>query len=433
MKNYTIVILLKIMNKRVFILLLFCTYVVNIKSQQATLFIGGIAHLGNGEKIENSIISIRDGKFDIVGDARKVKINKEAFDTIIKIYGQHVYPAFIAPNTTLGITEIDQVRASHDYNEVGEFNPNVRSLIAFNTDSKIIKTVRTNGVLITQATPRGGLISGSSSVMYLDGWNWEDAILRSDDGIHLNWPSSYRKHGWWGNPGGTTKNKKYNNSVSKIKSFFDRAKSYYNYNAEIDLKLEATKNLFNGKKTLYLHANYTKDIRESILYFKNIGVKKIVLIGGVEILNTIGIIKEYEIPVILKRIHSLPSSEDAAIDEYFTLPLKLQEQGVLFCLSYSGDMEAMGTRNLPFTAGTSVTYGLDIEHAISSISLNPAIILGIEEITGSIEKGKYANFFISNGDALDIITNNIQHAYIKGEKIDLSNHQKELFEKFKNH
>ena len=182
---------------------------INTSAQKASLFIGGIAHLGNGEVIKNSAISIKNGKFDLVADASLIRIDPSAFDTIYKIYGKHIYPSFIIPNTTMGITEIDAVRASRDFNETGEINPNIRSLIAYNTDSKLTKTIRTNGVLIAQVTPRGGLVSGQSSIMFLDGENWEDAALKADDGIHVNWPNSYYNTGWWAEPGETKENKKY--------------------------------------------------------------------------------------------------------------------------------------------------------------------------------------------------------------------------------
>jgi len=404
----------------------------NISAQKTTLIMGGIAHLGTGEKIENSLIVIRDGKFDLVADASLVRIDPSAFDTVIRAYGKHIYPAFIAPNTTLGITEIDAVRASKDYNEVGSYNPNVRSQIAYNTDSKIIKTVRTNGVLVTQTTPRGGVISGLSSVMYLDGWNWEDATLKADDGIHLNWPSSFNTSGWWAEPGKTSKNKNYDDRVKEIKNYFEIAKSYSQYDSKMDLELVSIQELFKGTRNLYIHANYAKDIRESVRFFKKIGINNIVIVGGRDALNAISILKENNISIILERVHSLPVNEDAAIDQFYKLPIQLSENNILFCLSYSGDMEAMGTRNLPFTAGTAVAYGLDMEKAIASISLNTAIILGIEKTTGSIEIGKNATFFISSGDALDMRTNNIELSFIKGIPVDLNNHQKELFEKYKN-
>ena len=420
------------MNKKIFLLILNLFLLGNISAQKTTLIMGGIAHLGTGEKIENSLIVIRDGKFDLVADASLVRIDPSAFDTVIRAYGKHIYPAFIAPNTTLGITEIDAVRASKDYNEVGSYNPNVRSQIAYNTDSKIIKTVRTNGVLITQSTPRGGVISGLSSVMYLDGWNWEDATLKADDGIHLNWPSSFNTSGWWAEPGKTSKNKNYDDRVKEIKNYFEIAKSYSQDDSKMDLELVSIKELFKGTRNLYIHANYAKDIRESVRFFKKIGINNIVIVGGRDALNAISILKENNISIILERVHSLPVNEDAAIDQFYRLPSQLSENNILFCLAYNGDMEAMGTRNLPFAAGTAVAYGLDMEKAIASISLNTAIILGIEKTTGSIEIGKNATFFISSGDALDMRTNNVEQAFIKGNSIDLNNHQKELFEKYKN-
>ena len=420
------------MNKKILLLILNLCLLWNISAQKTTLIMGGVAHLGTGEKIENSLIVVKDGKFDLVADASVVRIDPSAFDTVIRAYGKHIYPAFISPNTTLGITEIDRVKATKDYNEVGSYNPNVRSQIAYNTDSKIIKTVRTNGVLITQATPRGGVISGLSSVMYLDGWNWEDATLKANDGIHLNWPSSFNTSGWWAEPGPTSKNKNYDDRVKEIKHYFEIAKSYSQDDSKMDLELVAIKGLFEGTKNLYVHANYAKDIRESVRFFKKIGINNIVIVGGRDALNAVSILKENNISVILERVHSLPVNEDAAIDQFYKLPSQLSDNNILFCLSYSGDMEAMGTRNLPFTAGTAVAYGLDMEKAISSISLNTAIILGIEKTTGSIEIGKNATFFISSGDALDMRTNNIELAFIKGIPRDLNNHQKELFEKYKN-
>ena len=419
------------MNKKIFLLILNLCLLWNISAQKTTLIMGGVAHLGTGEKIENSLIVVRDGKFDLVADASVVRIDPSAFDTIIRAYGKHIYPAFISPNTTLGITEIDRVKATKDYNEVGSYNPNVRSQIAYNTDSKIIKTVRTNGVLITQATPRGGVISGLSSVMYLDGWNWEDATLKANDGIHLNWPSSFNTSGWWAEPGPTSKNKNYDDRVKEIKNYFEIAKSYSQDDSKMDLELVAIKGLFEGTKNLYVHANYAKDIRESVRFFKKIGINNIVIVGGRDALNAVSILKENNISVILERVHSLPVNEDAAIDQFYKLPSQLSDNNILFCLAYNGDMEAMGTRNLPFTAGTAVAYGLDMEKAIASISLNTAIILGIEKTTGSIEKGKNATFFISSGDAMDMRTNNVEQAFIKGNAVDLNNHQKELFEKYK--
>ena len=203
MKNYTTVIA-KMMNKKTTIIIALISSM-QLSGQKPTLFIGATAHIGNGKVIENSAVSVKENKFDLVADLSVIRIDPNAFDTIYKVYGKHIYPSFILPNTTLGITEIDAVRATHDYRETGNINPNIRSLIAYNTDSKLTKTVRSNGVLVAQVTPRGGLVSGQSSIMYLAGDNWEDAALKADDGIHINWPNSYYNTGWWAEPGMTKK------------------------------------------------------------------------------------------------------------------------------------------------------------------------------------------------------------------------------------
>jgi len=420
------------MNKKYLHLLLALLIIGIAQAQKPTLFMGATAHLGNGTKIENSAISMLNGKIEMVADATRIRIDPSAFDTIYRVYNKHLYPGFIVPNTTLGITEIDAVRASNDYRETGTINPNVRSLIAYNTDSKIAKTVRSNGVLIAQVTPRGGIISGQSSVMHLDGWNWEDAVLRADDGMHLNWPSTFHQSGWWAEPGKTKENKKYNNRITELRHFFRKASSYANSSNLIDLRMESMRGLFNGEKTLYIHANNAKDILDAIDFANNFEIPKIVIVGAEDALKIVNELKENNISLILNRVHRLPSKVDGPVDDPFTQAAKLQEAGILFCLSYAGDMEAMGARNLPFSAGTAVAHGLNYEKAISSITLNTAQILGVDEYCGSIEKGKDATFFISSGDALDMRTNNVEKAYIKGIEIDLNNHQKELFNKYKN-
>ena len=404
---------------------------INTMAQKPILFIGGIAHIGNGEVIENSAISIKEGSFDIVADANLIRIDPTAFDTIIKLYGKHIYPSFIVPNTTLGITEIDAVRASRDFNEIGGVNPNIRSLIAYNSDSKITKTIRTNGVLIAQVTPRGGLVSGQSSIMFLEGNNWEDAALKVDDGIHVNWPNSYYTTGWWAEPGETKENKKYSKKIYELNRLFSKAKSYYSSSEIIDLKMESMRGLFNGSKNLYIHANSANEIRDAIEFFENFKVNNLVIVGGEDALKVSNILVEKNIPVILNRVHRLPKSQDSPVDEPYIQAKKLQDKGILFCLSYEGDMEAMGARNIAFTAGTTIAYGLKYEKAVQSITLNTAKILGIDHLVGSIQSNKNATFFISSGDALDMRSNNVEKAYINGKEINLNNHQKELFNKYK--
>jgi imidazolonepropionase-like amidohydrolase len=389
------------------------------------MLLNGIAHIGNGEIIKNSAIAFENGKLTMVDDATRIKIDFTYYDTIIDIRNQHVYPGIIAPNSTLGLTEINQVKATRDFDEVGQFTPHVRSIIAYNSESKITTTVRSNGVLMAQITPRGGSISGTSSIVHLDAWNWEDAIYKEDDGVHINWPRIFS---------GKNKErvKKSSKATLKLNTFFTNAKAYSKVTThnEKNLRFEAMRGIFNGNKTLYIHANFIKEITEAINFSKKYDIKKMVLVGGYDSWMVSDMLKENKIAVMLKRVHSLPQRQEDDVYLPYKLPKILHDAGVLFCLDNSGGMEAMNTRNLPFYAGTAAAYGMNKENALSLITLNTAKILGLEKTIGSIEEGKDATLFISTGDALDIKSNDVTMAYIQGRLIDIDNHQKKLYKKF---
>jgi len=392
---------------------------------KSVLLMGGIAHLGNGAVIENAAIGFKDGKLTLVADARVIKLQANAFDTTINIHGKHIYPGIIAPNSTLGLVEIDAVRASDDQSEAGNYTPHVRSLIAYNTESRITTTVRSNGVLMAQITPRGNVVSGTSSIVQFDAWNWEDAAYKKDDGIHLNWHRMY-------SPWNGKANEKYTEQVNELKTFFADALAYSkvkNY-AEKNLRFESMRGLFNGTQTLFVHTNYVKEITDAVNFAKAYDIKKLVIVGGYDAWMVADMLKDNKVAVVLRRVHELPAREDDDVYLPFKLPKKLMDAGVLFCLENSGDMETMGTRNLPFYAGTATAYGLNKEQALQLITLNTAKILGIDSMCGSLEPGKDATFFISTGDALDISTNNVEHAFIQGREIDVDNHQKRMFKKY---
>ncbi len=399
--------------------------------QRQIVLLNGTAHIGNGTVIEKSAIGFENGELLFVSDAKDY--TRQLGDEVIDITGKQVYPGFIAPSTTLGLVEIEAARATRDFEDVGYINPHVRSEISYNTDSKIIPTIRTNGVLLAQVAPRGGLISGTSSVFTLDGWNWEDAVYKTDDGIFVNWPARYSAGGWWGEPEPMKKNEEYEKRIVALQKFFADAKAYsQNGQSELDIRMEAMKGIFSGEKRLFINATLAKDIIEAVYFAKKFAVPHLVIVGAKDASLVTDVLKNNNVAVVLDRVHDLPSSPDSDIDLPFKTPKILQDAGVLYCLSYMGGMETAGMRNLPFTAGTAVAYGLTKEQALSAITLNTAKILGIDATAGTLEGGKDATLFVSSGDALDMRTNNVEMAFINGKKLDLDNHQKQLYRKFRN-
>lgn len=399
---------------------------------KSVLIMNGTAHIGNGEVINNSVIGFSSGRITLVADAQTVRIDMTKFDTIINASGMHVYPGFIATNSTIGLHENDAVRAQDDVAEIGTFKPSVRSAIAYNTDSEIIPTVRSNGVLVGQIVPRGGTISGTSSVMQFDAWNWEDALIREDDGIHLNWPEVVHRHREKGKVS-VERVKTYDQQRREIEIFFREAAAYSKSPKAglTEMRYEAMRGLFNGSKTLYVHADHIQAIREAVAFKKELEIPRMVIVGGYDIVYAVDQLVAADIAVMFRRIHSLPQYDEDDVNLPFKLPAKLHQAGVSFCFQNSGDMERMGLRNLPFHAGTAVAHGLPYEEAVRALTLTPAKILGVADRLGSLEVGKDATLFISSGDALDMRTNNLQAAFINGRKISLRSKQTDLYEKYK--
>lgn len=404
---------------------------------KSVLIMNAKAHIGNGQVIENSAIGIKNGKISMIADARIIKIAANSYDTIINASGKHVYPGFISPNSTLGLVEIDAVDASDDMAEIGEFNPHIRSLIAYNAESQVVESVRPNGILIAQITPRGGRISGTSSIVQLDAWNWKDAVIKEDDGIHIKWPLTFRRAGFRGENRILEPNKEYSKQIEELTAFFNNSKTYLKgKQATKNVAFEAMNGLFDGKKTVYIHTNEEKSIIDAVQFAKSQGITKMVIVEGYEAYKVADLLRENNIPVLLRRVHDLPIMANDDVDLPYKLAKLLTDKGVLVGLENSGDMERMNTRNLPFYAGTTVAYGLSKEQALSLITLNTAKILGIDKTCGSLEEGKDATLFISEGDALDMRTNQLTHAFIQGRKISLETYQTSLFkrysEKYKN-
>jgi imidazolonepropionase-like amidohydrolase len=395
-----------------------------------TVITHATVHVGNGTTLTDASIAFENGKIIGVGN---VAIPTGA--KVIDGTGKQVYPGLILPTSDLGLREISSgVRGSNDFAEIGENNANIRSIVAYNTDSKIIGVLRENGILLAGVAPQGELIEGQSSVVQLDAWNYEDAAYKMDNGLYINMPSLMSRRGgrmafMRPGPGGDPV-KAAMEKIETIKTFFTDAKAYYQEktHAANNLKLEAVRGLFDGKQKLFVRANEVKQMLLAMDLAKSFGFK-LVIVGGTEAYQIADLLAENNVPVILDRQHALPSMEDDDVDQPYKTPATLQKAGVLFCLNDTHDQSRF--RNLAFNAGTAATYGLTKEQALSAVTLNAAKILGIDDKTGTIETGKDANLLIVNGDLLDMKSSVIGQAFIQGRNVSLDNKGKQLYERYK--
>tara|TARA_Y100000741_G_scaffold7572_1_gene6383 strand:- start:189 stop:1493 length:1305 start_codon:yes stop_codon:yes gene_type:complete len=398
------------------------------------LIYNAFIHIGDGNTIQNGFVSFNNGKITDVSSEDLV-LESDTYKNFLKINanGSHLYPGLILPNSKVGLEDISAVRATVDHTEVGELNSNIRSLIAFNTDSEVISTFRYNGILLSQVVPDGSFVTGNSSIMMMEGWNWEDAAYKIDDGMHVKWPRKTYPPSRWSGQTSFRDNPNYKSSVDMINKFLIDSRSYFNLigdeNKDVNLKLEAMVDVFNGKKKIYLHVGSREQIIESVQIFKKHGINDLVLVGANDALYAIDFILENDLPVLLNNLHRVPSRNHEDVDLPYKLPYLLQKEGVLVGLTASGSLHSQ--RNLPFLAGTAAGYGLDKEEALKLITSNNAKILGIDNITGTIKVGKDANVIISKGDILDMKSSVIEYAFITGRMVNLDGKQQILYDRFK--
>ena len=406
-------------------------------AQKGTMYIkNATIHVGNGSVINNGVIQIKDGKIEKVGSDISVPADAKAIDA----KGKHVYPGIILPISNLGLVEISAVRASSDVREIGDMNPNVRSIVAYNTDSKVINTLRSQGVLMANIVPQGTFLAGSSSVVQLDAWNYQDAAVKTDAGMHLYMPSLMPRpdFGRFGGGGGrfgpqqgstTDPVKEGLNKIEELKSFFSQAKAYFAEGAhkETNLKFEAVKGLFDKTQKFYVHGNTVRQMLVALDFVKQFNFD-VVIVGGSDSWQIADLLKQHNVSVVLSQMHSLPTAEDDDVDQPYKSAAALQKAGVTFSIS-DDDPQTRG-KNILFNAGTAATYGLTKEEALQAITLNAAKIMGVADKAGSIEAGKDANIVISEGDLLDMRTSKVTAALIQGREIDLTDKHKLLNDRF---
>ncbi len=374
--------------------------------------VGGTIHTVSGDTIERGTLVFREGR--IVELGKRVEIPADA--EVIDAAGKHVYPSLIEANSDIGLVEINSVSATVDSSETGSINANVRSAFAFNADSELIPVNRANGILLAVSAPSGGLVSGRSSLMMMDGWAWEDMTLKADTAMHVRWPRS-------------------ESEVKRLAELFEQTKRYIAARDAArpleqpkDLRLEAMRQVVEGEIPLIVAATSLDQIEAAVSFAKQQAVS-LIISGGYDAPLCAELLKQEKVPVIISGIYRVPQRRHGAYDEGYTLAKKLSDAGIAFCISAGGRFGATGIRNLPYNAATAAAYGLSEEEALRAITLSPAEILGVSDRVGSLQVGMDATLFIADGDILETPTQ-VLNAFVQGRAVDLSNKQTQLYRKY---
>ena len=389
--------------------------------------VGATVHTVSGETIENGVVSFADGIIGIVGKADDImpRISLSPDSEIIDLSGKHLYPGLIDSVTVLGLQEVSAVRATLDKNETGDMTPEVRAYVAVNPDSTVIPTARTNGILSFGVFPVGNTIPGRASVLQADGWTTEDLAIERDAGLIINWPRMR-----YSGDNARRNRERRDERLDSIDRVFRDAMSYVQEHDERDLKLEAIATTLpsaEDQNPVFINADRYDEITAAVNWAHDLGLKP-VIVGGRDAHLCTDLLVSTDTPVIVGGTYGFPKRSDAGYDDPYTLPAKLEAAGVRWSLTMSGRFAH--ERNLPEAMGISVAHGLDHDAALRGITLNAANILGVGDRLGSIEPGKHATLFVSDGDILDV-TSIVEYAWIAGSKIEMTNKQTELRDKYR--
>lgn len=407
------------------------------------------AHPISGPAIPDSVIWLSKGKIEGVFTAADfANIERTASwqspgPVEIDATGKHVYPGMIAPYTQLGLDEIGMVEATHDYHETGAITPEVRAITAVNPDSTLLPVTRANGVLVAGVFPKNGLIPGQPAVIQLEGWTWEDMAVEPSIGMAVEWPNMRPVSSWWMRTSEAEQKKQVRKAVDAIEGAFSTALSYFEARRENprtpnDLRWDAMRGVISVPPAkgmmgltrqwpVFIVANDYDQITAAVTWAASAKLR-VVIVGGMDAPLCADLLKQNNVSVIVLGTQRFPKRDDSAYNESFALPAKLKDAGIPFCIA-SGE-ETPHERNTPYAAGMATAHGLSQDDAIRAVTLSAAEILGVSGRLGSLEKGKDATLIVTTGSPIEVSTQ-ITDAFIVGKRLDLSNKQTKLYEKYR--
>jgi imidazolonepropionase-like amidohydrolase len=376
-------------------------------------------HTVSGPVIPRGTIVIRGNTIQAVG--ANVSIPSGA--RVVDARGGNVYPGFIDAQTDLGLNE-PGVRGFEDVSEILTFNQMLRTKVAYQSDSDAIAVARTEGITSAGIFPGGGIIGGEVPLMNLDGWTWEENVVRPAAGQAFSFPGA-GGGGRGGRAGGAGGG---NSGLRELESLLAQARVYgTNPNRDMNWNLEPFLPILNKQQAFYVSAGNDAAITQALQWAERQNVNIVIRTSPATAVSSAAALKAANVPVIISSILSMPAGNDETFHAAtYQAAGELEKAGVTFAFS-SGGFETV--RLIPFQAAMSVAWGLSKERALQAMTLDAAKIFGADTLVGSIDVGKVANLVVTNGDAMEI-RSRVLHVVIAGKDVPLQNKQTELFNRY---
>ncbi|MDX3773265.1 amidohydrolase family protein [Chromatiaceae bacterium AAb-1] len=398
------------------------------KAQTAPVLLKGLTvHTVTNGVQEQTDVLFEQGKITAIGQ----NLSAPAGAEVLELQGKHLYPGLIASANQLGLIEIEAVRSTNDTTEITQTNPDIRAKVAYNADSEVIPTIRSNGFSYSLIYPAGEMLMGQSALMQLDAWNYLDAVVSDKTGMHVRWPNAGSLGSRWNPKPAAEVRKENEQKLKQLQQHFKNAKAYFDaeqagLNRGVDSRWQAMIPVFKGELPLFVHADDERQIRQAMLLATEYGLK-LNIVGGRDSWRMAEELAAADVAVIYTSPYGLPTRADEAYNQAFRTPAVLAQAGVNFALSLDGYWD---TRNVVYAAGQATAFGLTPEQALRSVTINAAQIAGVADRIGSIEVGKAASLVVSDGDIFDYLTHKVRYMWIDGRAVDLNNRNKQLHDKY---
>jgi imidazolonepropionase-like amidohydrolase len=399
------------------------------RQRRPVALVRGVVHPISAGPIRAGTVLFQEGRIVAVG----TEVDLPAGTREIDCTGKHVYPGLFNACGVLGLLEIGAVRATRDTRETGSINPNVRAEVAVNPDSALIPVTRSGGVLLNLTAPVGGLISGTSAVLQLDGWTWEDMTLSAPAAMHVTWPRMRPDSNWWEEDDEEKPSERQEDRLEPLRRALADGRAYlrrreHDPAAPEDRRWEAMRPLLAGDLPMVVAADTAEQIQSAVALATEQRLR-LVIYGGYEAADCARLLRSRNVPVIVGGVYRLPLHRHDAYDAPFTLPERLRQAGVPFCIAADTRSDASNTRNLPYHAAMATAFGLPRDVALKAITLFPARIFGVADRVGSLEPGKDATLIVTSGDPLEA-GSCVEQAFIQGRPVDLTDRHKRLWRKY---
>ena len=382
-----------------------------------------MSDISENKIIENGYVKISDesGLIEAVGDMKDYDDNND--NNIIEAGGKWLLPGFIDAHTHLGMYE-DGIRTEgDDLNEVTDpCTPHLRAIDAINPMDRTFAEALAAGVTCVATGPgSANPISGQFAVIKTYGKRIDSMIIKEPASMKFALGENPKM--CYGEKNQTPETRMataaiIRDNLKKAVKYGEKKAEYEEYKESLesdesnkedkedkdepdfDIKLESLLAVIKREIPAHIHAHRADDIFTAVRICKEFDLDYVI------VHCTEGHLISEELAKDNIRAIVGPIISDRCKPELRNQELKnakvLSDAGILFAITT--DHPVAPLQYLPYCAALTVKGGLDLYSALKAITINPAIILGIDDKVGSIEKGKHADMVLYSSNPLEILS-----------------------------